>query len=105
MLSIIVEPFPFDRDSQNREIGQLKNKITGLEADLERSRRQVTNEKFEKERIAQEVRRLSDRSGSITPFGSRSGHATPNQSATSPNKYVLLERKGGTLQASLSTNY
>lgn len=70
-------------DSQNREIGQLRNKITELEAELERARRQVTNERFEKERMSQEVRRLSDsrRSGAITPLNSRSGHMTPSPSS------------------------
>ncbi|XP_067948387.1 testis-specific gene 10 protein-like isoform X2 [Watersipora subatra] len=76
-------------DSQTRELGQLRNRIAELEADLERARRQITNERFEKERIAQELRRVNDRMGGATPLCSRSGRTTPLTSADtslSPNR-------------------
>ena len=51
----------------------------------------MTNERFEKERMAQELRRYIERPGAITPIGNRSGHVTPSpggavNTTPSPNR-------------------
>ncbi|CAF0708300.1 unnamed protein product [Brachionus calyciflorus] len=46
--------------SQNKEITCLRSKIVEYETDNERLKRQLTNERFERERAAQELRKLSD---------------------------------------------
>ncbi|XP_022099000.1 centrosomal protein of 135 kDa-like isoform X1 [Acanthaster planci] len=43
--------------SQSREIQTLRSRAAQLEADLEKVRRQLTSERFDKERISQELRR------------------------------------------------
>lgn len=46
--------------TQNKEITSLRSKIVEYESDNERLKRQLTNERFERERAAQELRKLSD---------------------------------------------
>ena len=46
--------------SQNKEINALRTKLVEYESDNERLKRQLTNERFERERAAQELRKLSD---------------------------------------------
>ncbi|XP_064608998.1 centrosomal protein of 135 kDa-like [Liolophura sinensis] len=43
--------------SQHREIASLRTRLVELEADLERTRRQLTNERYEKERALQDLHR------------------------------------------------
>nr|ANN83882.1 Cep135 [Patiria miniata] len=43
--------------SQSREVQTLRSRAAQLEADLEKVRRQLTSERFDKERISQELRR------------------------------------------------
>ncbi|RNA09164.1 hypothetical protein BpHYR1_001033 [Brachionus plicatilis] len=45
---------------QNKEINSLRSKIVEYETDNERLKRQLTNERFERERAAQELRKLGD---------------------------------------------
>ncbi|KAF6026416.1 CEP135 [Bugula neritina] len=103
-------------DSQTREITQLRNRILDLESDLERSRHQLTNERFEKEKTAQELRRVTELSrsqlsrsaGHMTPSSQAlSGRATPMSQVSAPvnkgNKYSLLLQVGGALQPPLKS--
>lgn len=46
--------------AQNKEICALRSRIVEYETDNERLKRQLTNERFERERAAQELRKLSD---------------------------------------------
>jgi centrosomal protein CEP135 len=46
--------------SQNKEISSLRTKVVEYETENERLKRQLTNERFERERAAQELRKLSD---------------------------------------------
>lgn len=46
----------------------------------------MTNERFEKERCAQELRRYNERSGAVTPQALRSGYVTPGATTPSPNR-------------------
>jgi centrosomal protein CEP135 len=50
--------------SQNKEISSLRSKIVEYEGENERIKRQLTNERFERERSAQELRKISDSSTS-----------------------------------------
>ncbi len=57
------DEFNFDfflSQTQNKEISALRTKIVEFETDNERLKRQLTNERFERERAAQELRKLSD---------------------------------------------
>ena len=45
---------------QNKEINALRSRIVEYETDNERLKRQLTNERFERERAAQELRKISD---------------------------------------------
>jgi len=48
--------------SQNKEITCLRSKLVEYESDNERLKRQLTNERFERERAAQELRKMSEHS-------------------------------------------
>ena len=54
--------FYLKRQSQNKEVSVLRSKLIELENDNERLRRQLTNERFERERAAQELRKITDTS-------------------------------------------
>lgn len=54
--------FLLKRQSQNKEVSVLRSKLIELENDNERLRRQLTNERFERERAAQELRKITDTS-------------------------------------------
>jgi centrosomal protein CEP135 len=47
-------------NTQSKEISQLRTKLVEYETENERVKRQLTNERFERERAAQELRKLSD---------------------------------------------
>ena len=49
--------FGIFRQSQGREIASLRTRNVELEGDVERLRRNLTSEKFERERAVQELRR------------------------------------------------
>jgi len=46
--------------SQSKEIAALRTQIIGLETDNERLKRQLTSERFEREKAAQDLRKLTD---------------------------------------------
>jgi len=48
------------RQSQNKEITVLRNKLLENESDFERIKRQLTNERFEREKCVQELRKYQD---------------------------------------------
>ncbi len=50
----------FIRQSQGKEIAALRAQIIGLETDNDRLKRQLTSERFEREKAAQDLRKLSD---------------------------------------------
>ncbi|XP_071846888.1 uncharacterized protein [Apostichopus japonicus] len=79
--------------SQTREIQTLRSRCAQLEADLDRQKRQLTGEKFERERLSQELRRsvLSpstsgnlNRDASSSSFGGKdkSGTTSPNRTSS-----------------------
>ncbi len=52
----------FFRQSQNKEITVLRSKLVENESDFERVKRQLTNERFEREKCVQELRKYQDSS-------------------------------------------
>ena len=50
------------RQSQNKEITVLRSKLVENESDFERIKRQLTNERFEREKCVQELRKYQDSS-------------------------------------------
>uniref|UniRef100_A0A2C9M276 Uncharacterized protein n=1 Tax=Biomphalaria glabrata TaxID=6526 RepID=A0A2C9M276_BIOGL len=81
--------------SQSREIASLRTRNVELEGDIERMRRQLTSERFERDRVVQELRRngiqppvmISDYAGtrSLSPSRSRSpGRSFSPSSNTRP---------------------
>ncbi|CAM9453589.1 unnamed protein product [Lampetra fluviatilis] len=64
--------------SQSREVVQLRSKATQLESELELTKRQLTTERFERERAVQELRRH----GLATSLGTSS--SSPLRSSHSP---------------------
>lgn len=60
------------RQTQNKEITTLRSKLVEYESDMERLKRQLTNERFERERAAQELRKLSESSELATSRFNRS---------------------------------
>lgn len=48
--------------SQNKEITVLRSKLCENESDLERMKRSITNERFEREKCAQELRKIHENS-------------------------------------------
>ena len=48
------------RQTQNKEVNSLRSKLVEYEAECERLKRQLTNERFERERAAQELRKLGE---------------------------------------------
>ena len=50
--------------TQNKEITVLRSKLVENESDIERLKRQVTNERFEREKCSQELRKYADHSSS-----------------------------------------
>ncbi|XP_033632197.1 testis-specific gene 10 protein-like [Asterias rubens] len=77
--------------SQSRELQTLRSRAAQLEADLEKVRRQLTSERFEKERISQEFRRstlsptIADNS-SFTRTSLMSNHNSSTRRSSSPHR-------------------
>ena len=71
------------RDSQNREISSLRTHNIEIESEVDRLKRQLTNERFERERAVQELRRH----GLAAPVDT--GRLS-RLSAGSPSRYAIL---------------
>ncbi|XP_070554439.1 centrosomal protein of 135 kDa-like isoform X2 [Ptychodera flava] len=74
--------------SQSREVSSMRTRTAQLETELERIRRQLTSERFEKERLSQEFRRAGltpppDVSGRLSRASLRS--LSPDRSYRSPD--------------------
>ncbi|XP_077152641.1 testis-specific gene 10 protein isoform X3 [Ranitomeya variabilis] len=79
--------------TQNREAGQLRNKIAQQEAELEMTRRQLSTERFEREFAVKELRRQNFQSTSTyrrTPSPSR---LSPERSFRSPERHSRSPEK------------
>lgn len=92
--------------SQSREIASLRTRNVELEGDVERLRRQLTSEKFERERAVQELRRhglappvptmdytSSTRYRSTSPVRSRSRSPTRYRSHSPDTSYLSSSRR------------
>ncbi|XP_018431235.1 PREDICTED: centrosomal protein of 135 kDa [Nanorana parkeri] len=73
-------------NSQSREVAMLRNKLTQLQSDYDVARRQLTTEKFERERAVQELRRhgLSTSLRTSSPLTS-----TMKSPSLSPERSIL----------------
>ncbi|XP_071951529.1 centrosomal protein of 135 kDa-like isoform X2 [Antedon mediterranea] len=72
--------------SQSREIQNLRSRTTQMESESERFKRQLTSERFEKERIVQELRRST-----LSPSpGSRPGDHSSTRRSMSPERSGLF---------------
>lgn len=74
--------------SQGRELASLRTRNVELEGDIERLRRQLTNERFERERAVQELRR-----NGITPPIMISEYSTDSHMNRSTNRSSSRERQ------------
>ncbi|CAF1065645.1 unnamed protein product [Adineta steineri] len=71
--------------SQGKEIAALRAQVIGLESDNDRLKRQLTSERFEREKAAQDLRKLTDLTSNIeydSRYRSTSPRVTPSVSAT-----------------------
>ncbi len=59
-----------NRQTQNKEITVLRSKLVEYESDTDRLKRQLTNERFERERAAQELRKIAE-SNELSRYTSR----------------------------------
>lgn len=66
--------------NQNKDINVFRTKIVEYETELEKLKRQLTNERFERERAAQELRKLSE---------STRSNVLSSSGATSPKKSLI----------------
>ncbi|XP_060554868.1 centrosomal protein of 135 kDa-like isoform X3 [Ruditapes philippinarum] len=81
--------------SQSREIASLRTRNVELEGDVERLRRQLTSEKFERERAVQELRRhglvpptpTMDYTSSTSRYRSTSPIRSPRSRSRSPTRF------------------
>ncbi|XP_077972139.1 centrosomal protein of 135 kDa-like [Styela clava] len=76
---------------QGREVNTLRAKVSQLDADLEITKRQLTNERYERERAVQELRKHNLPS----PITSRSDRPSPSQRprSASPARASFLDTK------------
>ncbi|UJR10612.1 hypothetical protein I4U23_014809 [Adineta vaga] len=75
--------------SQGKEIAALRAQIIGLESDNDRLKRQLTSERFEREKAAQDLRKLTDLTSNIdydSRYRSISPKLTSNVTATNTHR-------------------
>ncbi|GFS26865.1 centrosomal protein of 135 kDa-like [Elysia marginata] len=105
---------------QSREVASLRTRNVELEGDIERMRRQLTSERFERERVVQELRRnglqppvmISDYAGSTrsySPIRSRSrspGGGRPRSRSRSPGvRFQTTESPNASLLSNSRRSY
>ncbi|CAF0946900.1 unnamed protein product [Adineta ricciae] len=67
--------------SQGKEIAALRAQVIGLESDNDRLKRQLTSERFEREKAAQDLRKLTDLTSNID-YDSRYRSTSPKLTST-----------------------
>ncbi|XP_072513169.1 testis-specific gene 10 protein isoform X1 [Salminus brasiliensis] len=79
--------------TQSREVAQLRTRSAQLETELEATRRQLSTERFERERAAQELRRLGLSSSLRSPLlSSTLCSSSPSRHSLSPHRSWSPER-------------
>ncbi|XP_040190638.1 centrosomal protein of 135 kDa isoform X1 [Rana temporaria] len=88
--------------SQSREVAMLRNKLTQLQSDYDVARRQLTTEKFERERAVQELRRHGLSTSSVRTSSPLT--STMKSLSLSPERSILrsVERADKTPEKSVS---
>lgn len=71
--------------SQSKEIAALRAQVIGLETDNDRLKRQLTSERFEREKAAQDLRKLSDLTSHID-YESRFRNTSPSLPAANSHR-------------------
>merc|ERR1712136_667676 len=73
--------------SMNREVISLRDRVSQLDAELEVAKRHLTNERYERERAVQELRRAGLPSPALSRYG-RSLSPSSRPRSTSPSRGV-----------------
>ncbi|XP_066576020.1 centrosomal protein of 135 kDa isoform X2 [Amia ocellicauda] len=80
--------------SQSREVAQLRSKVTHLQSELDVHKRQLTTERFERERAVQEMRRQGISFSSLRSPSPLSSSLSPLSRSRSPERSILRSTDG-----------